>query len=157
MANVRYFLRLEGIPGESTVEGHEGEIELLSLSWGLHAPEAPSYEGGAGRSGRVEVDRLTALAETSVASPRLLGACATGQHISTATLTGWRDDETGERRQDFLVITLSDVLVSGYQLEGGAGGEPEDEVVLSFSRIQVEIEAVDGSAREQVSWDVRRA
>jgi len=34
MATFDYFLRLDGIPGESVDDKHKGEIDVLSWSWG---------------------------------------------------------------------------------------------------------------------------
>ena len=50
---VDYFLKLDGVTGESTDQQHTGEIELASWSWGAtNPPNIGSQTGGAG-TGRV--------------------------------------------------------------------------------------------------------
>ena len=48
MAAVAYFLKLDGIVGESKDAKHPGEIELESFSWG----ETVSIGGSSGAGGR---------------------------------------------------------------------------------------------------------
>ena len=49
------------------------------------------------------------------ASPKLMLACASGEHIKKAVLTCRK---AGKDQQEFLKITLTDVLVSSYQTGG---------------------------------------
>ena len=51
MAAVDYFLKIAGIDGESTADGHKGEIDLESWSWGESNPGAGSA-GAASVPGR---------------------------------------------------------------------------------------------------------
>ena len=47
-ANVDYFLKIEGVDGESTSEKHKGEIEIFSYSWGVSQQGGGSVGGGGG-------------------------------------------------------------------------------------------------------------
>jgi type VI secretion system secreted protein Hcp len=48
LALVDYFLKLDGIPGESRDAQHKGEIDLESFSWGeSHTTAAGGGDGGA--------------------------------------------------------------------------------------------------------------
>jgi type VI secretion system secreted protein Hcp len=47
MAAVDYFLKIDGIEGESLDEKHKGEIDVLSWSWG-ESQEGPTTGGGGG-------------------------------------------------------------------------------------------------------------
>ena len=82
-----YFLKIDGIPGESLDAKHKDEIEVLSWSWGETQPAPVSAGGGAG-SGKVAMGDLQVNAQTSRASPQLLLACASGKHLKSAVLTG---------------------------------------------------------------------
>ena len=42
-----YFLKLDGIPGESVDAKHKGEIDVLSWSWGESQPTRRSREAAA--------------------------------------------------------------------------------------------------------------
>ncbi|MDA0162291.1 type VI secretion system tube protein Hcp [Solirubrobacter ginsenosidimutans] len=149
-----YFLRIDGIPGESTDEKHKGEIPVLAFSWG-EAQSASPASGGGGGAGKVSIGPLNVTAVTSKASPPLLLACASGKHLKSATLTGRK---AGKGQLEFLTFSLSDVLVSDYQVSGSED-TPIDTVSLAFAKIQVEYreQKADGSAGavSKAGWDVK--
>ena len=45
---VDFFLKIDGIPGESTDAKHKDEIDVLSWSWGANQTGTMSYGGGGG-------------------------------------------------------------------------------------------------------------
>ena len=53
MAQVDYFLKIEGVESESTDAKHKGEIELESFSWGETQSGTAGRGGGAG-AGKVQ-------------------------------------------------------------------------------------------------------
>jgi type VI secretion system secreted protein Hcp len=70
------------------------------------------------------------------ASPALMKACATGQHIKVATLTARK---AGKNQQDYLTFKFHDVLVSSYQTGGSEQADvPIDQVSLNFAKIEVD-------------------
>ena len=79
------------------------------------------------------------------ATPKLMQACATGQHIPEAVLTCRK---AGGEQQEFLKIKFTDLLVSSYQM-GGSDGEvvPIDQCSLNYSKIEFEYkeQQTDGS------------
>ena len=154
MAAVDLFLAIDGIEGESADAKHKGAIHLDSFSWGEASP-ATQAGGAGGGPGKVQIQDLHVAMRLSKASPQLLLACATGQHIKQAVLTGRK---AGATQFDFLVVKLTDVLVSSYQT-GAAGDGLSDHVSLSFDRIEVEYhpQRPDGSldAPVKVGWDVK--
>jgi type VI secretion system secreted protein Hcp len=86
---VPYFLKIEGIAGESTDAKHKGEIEVESFSWGVSQLASPT-PGGGGGAGKPSFDHLHVVTPFSAASPRLFEACVTGRHLRSAVLTGNR-------------------------------------------------------------------
>jgi len=133
MAAFDYFLKLDGIPGESVDSKHKGEIDVLSWSWG-ESQAAPVSPGGGGGTGKVAMTDLHVSANLSKASPQLLLACAAGTHIKGAVLTGRKG---GKAQGEFLTFSLSDVLVSAYQTGGATAESPLDSISLSFSKIEM--------------------
>lgn len=160
MAAVDYFLKIDGIEGESTDAKHKGEIDVESFSWGAaQTVPSPGGGGGGGGAGKVHVQDFHFTARTSKASPRLVLACASGKHVKSATLTARR---AGKGQQEFLVYRFTDVLVSAYQTGGAAGDVvPTDQISLSFAKIELEYRAQkpDGSLEPPVKagWDVKQA
>ena len=155
---IDYFLRIDGVPGESVDAKHKGEIDVESWSWGEAHPVPPGGGGSGSGTGKVQVQDFNFTAKVSTASPNLMLACASGKHFKSAVLTARK---AGKSQQDFLTFSLSDVLVSAYQT-GGAEGEvvPGDSVSLNFAKIQVEYKQQnpDGSlgASIKAGWDVKQ-
>jgi type VI secretion system secreted protein Hcp len=154
---IDYFLKIDGISGESLDSKHKGEIEVESWSWGESNPAQPGGGGGGG-AGKVQMQDLAFTTRFSKASPQLILACASGKHFKDAVLTARK---AGKGQQEFLTFSLSDVLVSAYQT-AGAGGDvlPGDSVSLNFSKIQVEYKPQnpDGSLGSSIKagWDVKQ-
>jgi type VI secretion system secreted protein Hcp len=151
---VDYFLKIDGIDGESSDDKHKEEIELESFSWG---ETNTSGAGGGGGGGKVQVQDILFTMRMSKASPQLLLSCASGQHHKSAILTVRK---AGKSQQEFLTIKLEDVLVSSYQTSGSAPSDDIfDQASLAFSTIRVEFRAQkdDGSLDVPVTagWDVK--
>lgn len=146
---VEYFLKLEGIDGESTDSHHKGEIQLLSFSWGEQNASAHSPSGGAA-AGRVSFQDFHFTARTSKASPKLFLNCASGAHIRSALLTCV--DFLKETEVAFLKLEFSEVLVSSYSVSGAPGADSvNDEVTLNFAKIEYQYAPIR-SLGGQAGW-----
>ena len=55
---VDYFLKLDGIEGDSTDAKHKGELKLESFSWGLAQTVAPA-RGAGGGAGKAQFQDLS--------------------------------------------------------------------------------------------------
>ncbi len=134
MAKVDYFLKIKGIPGESTKDKHKDEIEIQSWSWGeTNAGSHASNTGGG--AGAVVMNDFTFTMTVNKASPDLFLHCATGKHIDEALLTC---REAGGKQQEYLKIKFTELLVSSYQTGGGNGADtikPLETITFNFSRI----------------------
>ena len=152
---VDYFLKVDGIVGESADAKHKGEIDVLAFSWGVSQTGGPA-KGGGGGTGKAVFDDLLVVARTSKASPALWLACAEGKHIKTAVLTCRR---AGKSPVEFLKITLSDVLVSSYELDGSDDEPPLDQIALAYGKIVTEYTPVDAAGKLQppakAGWDLK--
>jgi type VI secretion system secreted protein Hcp len=159
VATIDLFLKMDGIPGESTDLKHKGEIDLQSFSWGETSQAGPSRPGAGAGSGKVAMQDFHFVTRVNKASPLLFLACATGKHIKEAILTARK---AGKGQQEFLVFKFSDLLISSYQVGGTeSGGEiPMDQVSFNFARIDFEYRAQkpDGSLSGPVKagWDVKK-
>ncbi len=132
---VDYFLKLEGVEGESQDSKHKNEIELLSWSFGA-TQSGTMHMGGGGGAGKVSMQDMSVTKVMDKASPKLLLACANGEHISKAVLVARK---AGKEQQEYYKITLTDVLVSGYNTSGHSqSGVPMDQVTLNFGKIECE-------------------
>jgi len=136
MAAVDYFLKIDTIEGESTDDKHKGEIDLESWSWG-ETNSGTHAGGGGGGAGKVSMQDFHFVMKINKASPKLMLACATGEHIPKAVLVCRK---AGTQQQEFLKVTMSDLLVSSYQTGGSGHSDiiPTDQISLNFSKLEFE-------------------
>jgi type VI secretion system secreted protein Hcp len=135
MAMVDYFLKIEGIQGESQDKTHKNEIEIESFSWGATQTGTASHGGGMG-AGKVQMQDFHFVMRVNKSSPKLMLACANGEHIKSATLICRK---AGKDQQEYLKVTFTDLLVSNYQTGGSAGDViPMDQISLNFTKVEIE-------------------
>jgi type VI secretion system secreted protein Hcp len=157
MAQVDYFLKIDGIEGESTDSKHGKEIDILSWSWGESNAGSHDSKGGGG-AGKVVMQDLHCVAQISKASHNLFLSCASGKHIPKAVLVCRK---AGEKQQEFLTITFSDLLVSTYQTGGSQGDViPTDQFALNFAKIEIDYKAQDEKGglggSNKAGWDLKK-
>lgn len=148
MSHVDYFLKIDGIPGEAQDARHKGEIQLES--WSMASTTGTDRSPGMA----AKVHDVNCSCRMSIASAKLMLACASGQHIAKAVLTARK---AGKGQEDFFKVTFSDVLVASYRIsggkisrKGGADGEniiPQEDFSLNFARVDYEyrMQKQDGS------------
>jgi type VI secretion system secreted protein Hcp len=157
MAHVDYFLKFDGIEGESQDAKHKNEIDLESWSWGANQT-GTFASGSGGGAGKVHMQDFHFVMKVNKASPKLMLACASGQHVPKAVLICRK---AGKDQQEYLKVTFTEVLVSSYQTGGSAQGDvmPTDQISLNFAKIEVEYkeQKPDGSlgGAVQAGWDVK--
>lgn len=154
-ASADYFLKIDGVEGESSDARHKNEIDIESFSWGASQPGIADGSGGAQRGGgKVSFQDFHFLKLSDKASPVLFLATAEGKHFPTATLTVRK----AGAQQDYMKIKLTDILVSSYKGEG-KGDVPMDSFSINYAKIEYEVSATgaDGSASAPVKagWDVK--
>jgi type VI secretion system secreted protein Hcp len=135
------FAKLGDIKGESLDSKHKDEVEVLSWSWGV---DTRSSAGGAG-SGKANFNDFHFTHHIDKASPNLLKACATGEHIKEATITARK---AGKGQQEFLIIKMNDVIITSVAVSGsGDTAAMAESVALRFGKVDLEYkpQKADGS------------
>lgn len=115
------YLAIDGVKGDSRVKGYEGQIPVLAWSWGL------SYSGTAQSEGKVNVQDLNWTQYLDGSFVPLFDLLASGDKISTATLSAVRAGVGGYNY--FQAVFKTNVLTS--MATGGSGGE--DQFTANFS------------------------
>ena len=158
MAQVDYFLKIDGIEGEAPDKTHKAEIEIESWSWG-ETNSGSHGSGGGGGAGKVAMQDFHFVMKMNKASGKLFLACANGEHIKEATLTCRK---AGKDQQEFLKVKMTDLLVSSYQTGGSGHSDiiPTDQISMNFTKIVFEYKAqkTDGTldtAATKAGWDVK--
>lgn len=105
-----YFLKLEGVGGESQDANHEGEIDIVSFGWTLSTEVSSAMSGasiGIGQLGDVVIVK-----EVDGASPVLVEYADSGDPIGTGVLSVRKTDGDGVPEElvlDLLAVTVVSV------------------------------------------------
>jgi len=157
VAAIDIFLKIGDIKGESVDSKHKAEIDVLSWSWGVVGPirnSAKQPQTPVGPAQPSCAQDISIQKPVDKASPVLFAKAAAGVPIPTATFAVRK---SGEDPQDFLVITLSDVLVTSVSQSGaGGGGGPTESVSFGFSSAKVSYkpQSDDGTTADAIVADV---
>lgn len=138
-AALNAYLKIDSIRGESTDAVHKEEIEVASWSFSTNI-EASARPGGGASAAKACLSELVLVKPVDRASPPLLQAAMLGQHLRDATLTVRR--EGAAKAQDYLVIRMSDVLVTSVKQAGG-GDSTLEEIALDFATLRMTYRAED--------------
>ena len=152
-----FYLKIAEIKGDARAKAHDGEVELASWSWGETQSVFPSETRKSGGSVAMRDFQFTAV--TGAASSQFLLHCASAKRLKSAIITGEKDTPGGGSRHTYLTITLSNVVIGSYDIEGSPTDSlPVDRVTLKFTKIEfayVPLKA-DGSpgGNFTCSWDL---
>ena len=122
----RWFIKYDGIEGESTDDNHDKWIDVLNIDWGIHQPGG-GQTGATRRRGSVVVEDITLTMEYEKSSPKLQEKMLMGEVIPkleielTATYGG--------ARATYLKYELKNVMVTSFQTGGSADDGPPTVVV----------------------------
>ncbi|MFO0819266.1 MAG: type VI secretion system tube protein Hcp [Pirellulales bacterium] len=131
------YIKLDGIQGESTLNGYQGAIEANSFSWGLSRPVTGRTSIGRAVTDNLVWQDLRFVSDVSAASPQLLQNLSTARRSANVTLNTVVSSPTGASPVSLLKLELSDVLVSSLHQQGVNGTTPVEEAGLNFQKIRV--------------------
>ena len=155
------FLKIDGVPGESTDDKHKDWIEVLSYSTGVSQRSSGSASTAGGASAeRADFQDFSIVKALDKASPKIALACAKGTHIKEVKLELCR---AGGDKVKYMEYKLSNCIVSSYRPGGsGHGGEtlPLEEVSFNYGKVEwtyTQQKREDGSGGGQVAanWDLQ--
>jgi len=154
-----FFLKVDGILGESEVPGYEDHIDVVSFKLGVEQKGVSDFGGGAG-AGKSTFHPVRVFKYVDKASPALFLACATGKHIKSVVL---KARKPGDPPHEYLTIKLEDVLISGVNHESADQDGSNillESVSLNFAKIEITYipRNDDGSpgAPIKVAFDLKR-
>jgi type VI secretion system secreted protein Hcp len=134
---VDYFLKIDGIDGESQQTGHVKELEMDNWSFGeTQSGVATTATGSA--SGKVTLNEFRFSKRMDSASAKLMQYCANGKHIKWARFTARRAGSEGGVPVDYLFATFGDLVISSHEISGtGAEGWPYESIAFSYGQLVV--------------------
>lgn len=109
-----------------------GTNTFPAQSWSFGASNTGTIGGGGGGAGRANVQDLSLLKMFDACSPALFGGVVTGKHFSKLTLVH------SDGKEPLMTVTLSDVLITSYQLGGSQGSSvPTESISVNFAKISI--------------------
>jgi type VI secretion system secreted protein Hcp len=130
---VDYFLKLDGIQGESADEAHKNEIQITSFSWGATQTSSVAGTGGSG-AGKADLSDFSIMTYFDKATPKFFKSIITGTHIATGTVSAIKSGGNGK---PYLKLDFKELFVSSMQIS--ASGEIPS-VSLSFTYNEIKID-----------------
>jgi len=152
------YMKIPDIAGESQRVDHEEEIDIHDIEWVIE--QASVAQVGRGRSqSRARVDALKFKKYYDASSPYLALACMQAKSFDEIILMVRKD--SGEAHLDYLTITMTNALISSYNMIGVGEGEGqmiEEEGGLAFEQVNIKyvVQADDHSAGDEheVEFDI---
>jgi type VI secretion system secreted protein Hcp len=136
-ASVDYFLKIPGIPGESTDSNHKDWIIIDSMS--VDKDVATPRDAASGMAtGKRQHKPFVVTKPVDKASPQLAKMCAAGTVLKEVEVGG-----PGVRYK------LKDVIISSIQPSSG-GDRPMETLSLNFAKIEFSAKDTKEAARESV-------
>ena len=136
-----YFLRIDGIPGESVDERHAGQIEVAA--WSVAA--TPSATSGKIRTACI--NNISFVKMLDKASPLLLANAVSGMVIPTATLVAVKPLGTAAPFE-YLRMELKDVVITSVGDSGSGGGQAMENVQFAFGSLNLQYKSqADGNTQ----------
>ena len=123
-----------GIKGESVQEGHKDEIAASSLQWGV-GRGVSSYTSGNRETTTPSFSEMVFTKTFDISSNDLAKAATMGKSLPEVKISLRKD--TGEGGLDYLVYTLTDVLISSYSVSSG-GETPSESISMNYIKIKSE-------------------
>lgn len=129
------YVKIEGIPGESTAKGFEKQIEVMSYHHGVsQSTDISASSSGGATTGRTTHADFQITKALDTASPVLLQRCSDGTHIPSLTLTLVRSG--GDSKVPFMTYTLTNLVVSNVNYGGSKDGLPTESVSFNYGKIE---------------------
>ncbi len=132
MATTIFIKFPNGITAETEQTGHEGSVAAFSVQWGVGRGISANLGSAARETSLPSFSEVVFTKAFDSSSNDLALAACKGKPMDEVTITFRKD--TGDDPIDYLIYTLTDVLISGYSVSSG-GDTPTESVSLNFTKI----------------------
>jgi len=126
------FLKVQGATGEVADQGHQGEIEVVSWSWGMDAPTTMTGGQTMGRAA-ISVSELQVIKRVDKSSPTLMNFLRSRKLVPSVLLVVRK---AGATPFEYFKIQLTDVRITGLRAES-QGSELLEHLRLAFAKVLV--------------------
>jgi type VI secretion system secreted protein Hcp len=137
MAAGDIILDLDGVEGESKDSVYSGKIELENFSFGV-SNSTSTHSGGGGGTSRAAFSDVSFNKYVDKSTTNVFVNTCIGKHFKTAIFY-MRKTGGDDTPKMYLKVTLTEPILSSYQLSyGGGGGLAMESLSMSYSKIQFE-------------------
>jgi len=130
---VDYFLKLDGIQGESEDAKHKNEITILSWSWGASQVSSVSGTGGSG-AGKASLSDFSVMAFFDKSTPLFFKSICAGTHIKTGEMTAIKSGADGK---PYLKVDFKELFVTSLQISASSE-VPSVSISFSYNEIKID-------------------
>jgi type VI secretion system secreted protein Hcp len=154
------FLKIDGIPGESTDDKHKDWIEILSYQHSITQPASATKSSAGGASAeRCKHEDFMIVKHLDKASPKIYENCSSGKHIKEVLVELCR---AGGDKLKYMEIKMEEVIIAKVAPDGRAEGEDPlatEQVSFDYGKIKwtyTQQKRKDGSGGGNVTggWDL---
>jgi type VI secretion system secreted protein Hcp len=129
---VSIFLKLDGIEGEATDDGHTNEIKLANCSFTASNTSAYNNASKTVSKGQALMGDIAFGKEVDKTSVALFKACSSGKVIPKGVIS-FQSNVGDDKKIDFLKYELENVVLNSYSFS--AGGEAYENGTLTYAKI----------------------
>ena len=125
-----YFLKIDGIPGETPATDMKGAIDVRSFSWDVENNATIGTATGGAGAGKAQFNELTIEKAVDTTTPTLLQRLGMGQPIASMELSARKAGAP------YLRYCFTTVLVTDQKQEGSTGDDaPQETVTFRFGAV----------------------
>lgn len=140
MAAGDLFMKIKGkqqgdIQGESLKEGKEAQTEITG--WKFRATQEGSYgEHSGGGTGKVSFHDIEFTTNVSKQTPNIFKAMGNHEALQEVILSARKG--VGDKQEDYMVITLTDAVMTDYELAVSQAGTPYITGKLNYKKVKIQ-------------------
>ena len=135
---VDYFLKLDGVEGESSDANFKNQIQLMSWSWGASQVSSVHGTGGSG-AGKMDVSDFNLMTYFDKSTPKFFKSIGLGTHIGTATLSAVK---SGAQGKPYLKVDFAEIFVTSLQMSGSSE-VPTVSISFTYNEIKIDYSVQD--------------
>lgn len=144
------------IKGDSKVDGHDDWITLDSCQFGVGRSISSSGGGTDRDTSNPSFSEMTFNKSTDIASGDLFFQAINGKSLGEATVEFIQT--SGDKLQTYLIIKMSDAIVSSYSMSS-SGERPSETFSLNYTKINYKYNQFSGDKvkeGKEKKWDLMK-
>ncbi|TWU56289.1 Hcp family type VI secretion system effector [Rubripirellula reticaptiva] len=138
------------IKGDASASGYEGQIKLMSTQFSASRMVSVPSGSASRETGSPTFSEVHCAKDFDIASTELFMQSVSGSSLEEASLTYLQTDGDGGP-QVYLVVTLTDPIITSYSHSGTMGDRPGESFSLNFTKISLAYTQYTGEAAVKAS------